>query len=89
MSKPPQSLDINFDRPHLAPLEPAARILCQLNGDDPDQQIAHPHPLGLQVPFTIPLWHNAAEALLHLTQMLSALKMAHAQTAQQPPAGAH
>lgn len=76
-----QQPTITFDRPHLAPLEPAARILCRMNGDDPDQQLKHPHPLGLQVPFTIPLWHQAAEALLNLTQMLSALKQAHAQAA--------
>jgi hypothetical protein len=81
MSQPPQSTTIHFDRAHLAPLEPAARILCQMNGDNPDQQMAAPHPLGLQVAFTVPLWHSAAQALLGLTQMLSALKQAHAQAA--------
>lgn len=74
-----QQPDISFDKDHLKPLERAARILCAMNGDDPDAPQKVPHPLGLAVPFAEPLWHSAAEALLNLTQMLSALKQAHAQ----------
>lgn len=70
------NVNISFDKNHLKPLEAAARILCQMNGDDPDRPMKTPHPLGLQVPFTEPLWHHAAENLLHLTQMLVALRQA-------------
>lgn len=65
---------------HLAPLEQAARILCEMNGDDPDQQLKAKHPLGLDVPYTVPLWWQAAESLHHLNQMLVSLKRAAALT---------
>ena len=70
-------VNISFDKDHLKPLERAARILCSMNGDDPDKPIPAPHPLGLQVPFSEPLWHHAASALHELNQMIVALKMAH------------
>lgn len=65
---------------HLKPFEAAARILCDMDGVDPDATQQMPHPLinGLMVDF--PAWHNAAEALLNLSKMLTALKRA----AQQP-----
>jgi hypothetical protein len=72
-------VNISFDKDHLKPLERAARILCAMNNDDPDQQVPCAHPLGLEVPFSEPLWHHAAGALLELNRMLVALKMAHAQ----------
>lgn len=62
--------------PHLAPLEPAARILCGMQDQDPDQEIPSPHPLGLAIPYARPAWEFAAEALLGLQQMLVALKQA-------------
>lgn len=67
---------------HLTPYEPAARILCGMQGQDPDQGVPSPHPLGLQLPHTRPAWHFAAEALIGLSQMLAALKQAAEQ--QQP-----
>jgi len=81
MSTPPPSVNISFDKEHLKPLERAARILCELNGDDPDQPIQVPHPLGLKVPFSEPLWYHAASALNDFNKMLIALKRAAAEQA--------
>ena len=68
---------MDFDFQHLAPLEPASRIFCDMQGQDPDEQLEVPHPMGLQgVKFTRPAWHFAAENLLNLTQMLAALQRA-------------
>lgn len=61
---------------HLAPLERAARILCQMDNVDPDQQVAVPHPLFPSVVEQVPQWHQAAEALLNLSKMLGALNHA-------------
>lgn len=71
------SIDFNYD--HLAPLEPAARIFCAMNGQDADEPMRVPHPLGLQgVEFTRPAWHFAAEQMLNLSQMLTAMRQASA-----------
>ncbi len=68
---------------HLTPYEPAARILCGMQNQDPDQKVPAPHPLGLRgVEYTRPAWEFAAEALIDLSQMLAALKQAAA--LQQP-----
>ena len=68
---------------HLTPFEPAARILCDMQQQDPDEAVPAQHPLGLRgVEYTRPAWHFAAEALINLSQMLTAMKMAAAQ--QQP-----
>lgn len=66
-----------FDFSHLAPYEPAARIFCAMRELDPDEQLEVPHPLGLAgVPFRRPQWHFAAENLINLSQMLTAMKQA-------------
>lgn len=66
-----------FDFSHLAPLEPAARIFCGMNDQDPDEEMQVPHPMGLAgVKFTRPAWHFAAENMLNLSQMLAAMKQA-------------
>lgn len=70
-------MQISFD--HLAPLEPAARIFCAMNGQDPDEQMPVPHPMGLAVPFSRPAWHFAADQMLNLSQMLAAMKQAATQ----------
>lgn len=75
------NFDLNYD--HLTPLEPAARVFCQMNGQDPDEQMGGEHPLLAGVKHTRPAWHFAAEALLNLTQMLTALKVGAQQPAPQ------
>ena len=67
---------MQFDFTHLKPYEPAARILCGMHDQDADEQMQVPHPVGLAVPFSRPAWHFAAENLINLSQMLSALKQA-------------
>lgn len=78
-------MEFEFNYAHLAPLEKAARIFCQLNDRDADEELEVPHPMGLAgVKFSRPAWHFAAEALLNLNQMLVALK--RAAELQQPQA---
>jgi hypothetical protein len=70
-------MQFEFNYDHLAPLEVAARIYCQMQDQDADEKMEVPHPLGLAgVKLTRPAWHFAAEALLQLNQMLVALKRA-------------
>jgi len=78
---------MNMIPTHLVPLEPAARILCELRGDNPDEQIPAEHPLGLKVKYSVPLWHLAAEQLHSLNEMLVALKRASQLTVVQPSTG--
>ena len=64
-----------FDFAHLTPLEPAARLFCQTQGQDPDEALEMPHPMGLQgVAFTRPAWHFPAENMLNLSLMLACMK---------------
>jgi len=65
---------------HLKPYEQAARILCAMDGVDPDAPVSAPHPLINGMTVEHPAWHDAAEALVGLSKMLAALRMA----AQQP-----
>lgn len=67
-------MQLDFD--HLNPLEPAARIFCAMQGQDPDEQMQVPHPFLQGVPFTRPAWHFPAENMLNLNQMLVAMKQA-------------
>jgi len=68
---------MHIDYTHLNPFEPAARIFCQLQQQDADEPLRVPHPLGLTgVEYTRPAWHFAAENLINISQMLTALKMA-------------
>ena len=67
--------EFNYD--HLTPYHRAAVIFCEMNAQDPDEPLRVPHPLGLQgVEFTRPAWHFAAETLLNLSQMLTAMQRA-------------
>ena len=68
------NLEFNWD--HLKPLERAARIFCQMNAQDADEQMSVPHPMLQGIQLHRPAWHFAAEALLNLNQMLVALKQA-------------
>lgn len=68
------NLEFNWD--HLKPLERAARIFCDMNAQNPDEQMAVPHPMLQGVALHRPAWHFAAEALLNLNQMLVALRRA-------------
>ena len=70
---------------HLKPYEQAARILCAMDGVDPDAPVAMPHPLINGMTVEHPAWHDAAEALVGLSKMLAALRMA----AQQPQPAAN
>lgn len=64
-----------FDFNHLTPLEPAARLFCQAQDQDPDEALEVPHPMGLQgVKFTRPAWHFPAENMLNLSLMLACMK---------------
>lgn len=64
-----------FDFTHLAPLEPAARLFCQAQDQDPDEALEVPHPMGLQgVKFTRPAWHFPAENMLNLSLMLACMR---------------
>lgn len=75
---------LDFDYTHLTPYEPAARIFCDMSEQDPDEALEVPHPMGLAgVKFTRPAWHFAAENLINLSRMLTAMKQA-AQMAKQP-----
>ena len=67
---------------HLKPYEPAARILCQMDGVNPDALTQRPHPLFPNIVDQVPQWHAAAEALIGLSKMLTAMKLA----AELPPA---
>lgn len=73
-------MNIDLDYSHLTPLEPAARVFCKMNDQDPDEQMKGNHPLLAGVSHSRPAWHFAAEALLNLSQMLTALRVG----AQQP-----
>lgn len=54
-------------------IEPAARTLCQLRGVDPDEAMRVPHPLGLAVDHTVPAWTMAAEEVIAVMQVLTAI----------------
>lgn len=69
---------------HLKPYEAAARILCSMDGVDPDEEIKIPSVIAGAFT-TEPVWHQAAEALVNLSKMLTALRMA----AQQPVSAAN
>jgi hypothetical protein len=60
----------------LAPYEHAARIYCTLNGVNPDQVVRTPHPIIKGISVEQPLWHEAADRLLDLSRMLTAMKQA-------------
>lgn len=74
------------DQQYLYPLEPAARILCTLRGEDPDRQVKVPHPQGIVSYTERALWVFAAEELLAYMQCGTALHAAHKQqqAANQP-----
>lgn len=74
---------------HLLPMQAAARILCQLDGVNPDESTPTPHPLFPGVTQNAPAWHAAAEYLLTFTKALTALKMAHEQQTPQAVAPTH
>lgn len=67
-------MDLDFQ--HLTPLEPAARIFCAMNQQDPDEEMQVPHPFLQGIPLKRPAWHFAAENMLNLSQMLAAMKQA-------------
>ena len=72
---------MQLDYTHLTPYEPAARIFCGMQDQDPDEPLRVPHPLGLQgVEFTRPAWHFAAENMISLSQMLTAMRQAAQQS---------
>lgn len=62
---------------HLQPYERAARILCEMDGMNPDQPVAQAHPLFPSVVEQVPQWHQAAEALLNFSKMMTALNRAY------------
>ena len=64
-----------FDFAHLTPLEPAARLFCQAQDQDPDEPMEVPHPMGLAgVKFSRPAWHFPAENMLNLSLMLACMR---------------
>ena len=74
----------DIDYSHLAPFETAARIFCGMNDQNPDEEMGGQHPLLAGVKHTRPAWHFAAEALMNLSQMLTAMRRA-----QELAAGEH
>lgn len=60
----------------LVQFEQAARIYCKKANFDPDLRVPAPHPLGLNVPFSIPNWHSVAEDLYDISLKLMAIKEA-------------
>lgn len=66
---------------HLKPYEAAARILCSMDGVNPDQEVPVPHPLISGIMEAAPAWHQAAENLIGLSKMLTALRLAAQQQA--------
>lgn len=67
---------MDFDYDHLTPYEPAARIFCQMQEQDADEEMEVPHPFIKGVQMTRPAWHFAAENMINLSQMLTAMKQA-------------
>lgn len=67
-------MQIYFD--HLTPYEPAARIYCTMNDQDPDQEMEVPHPFIQGAGLKRPAWHFPAENMINLSQMLTAMKQA-------------
>lgn len=65
--------DVN---PVHAQYETAARLYCEKAGYDPDLPIPAPHPLGLDVKFTVPNWTLVADDLCDLSRKLVSLKEA-------------
>ena len=61
---------------HLTPYEPAARIYCAMQAMDPDEMVPTPHPMGLYVEHSAPMWHQVAESMLNLSMLLVAMKQA-------------
>ena len=55
------------------PLEPAARLLCQMRDLDPDRKLHVPHPMGLAPYVVKPQWLVLVDELLAFSQCLSAL----------------
>ena len=58
------------------PYEPAARLYCEKKGINPDEKIPVAHPQGLLVPHYCRAWELAAEQLMDLSMMLTALREA-------------
>lgn len=67
---------------YLAPLEPAARILCGMRGEDADSLVQVPHPQGIVAYYQRPLWCFAADELLSFNQCAAALRQYAAESAQ-------
>lgn len=65
---------------HLKPYEAAARILCNLNNTNPDEEMRIPSVIAGAFT-TAPMWHQAAENLIGLSKMLTALRLAAQQQA--------
>jgi hypothetical protein len=72
---------IEFDFSHLKPFERAARIFCGMNDQNPDELMDVPHPMLAGVKLPRPAWHFAAETMINLSQMLSALNQARLEAA--------
>lgn len=61
------------------PYEPAARLYCEKKGIDPDQRVPVRHPQGLAVACYRFAWQLAADELMDLSMMLTALREASTQ----------
>lgn len=61
---------------HLKPYERASRILCGKLGINPSELVECANPTGLAIPAYRPQWMDAALDLIHLSNMLAAMKEA-------------
>lgn len=77
------AMELTFENeeidPHVAKMEPAARIYCAVQDMDADATMKIPHPVmaGMTID-SPPFWHEVACRMLDLNIMLAALKQAHA-----------
>ena len=70
---------MQFDFTHLAPYEPAARIFCAMENQNPDEEMEVPHPILQGVALKRPAWHFPAERMISLSRMLVAMRQADEQ----------
>lgn len=70
---------MQLDFTHLTPYEPAARIFCAMDGQNPDEPMDVPHPLIQGAALTRPAWHFPAEQMVNLSRMLVAMRQAEEQ----------
>ncbi len=68
---------------HLLPYKPAAVVLCEMHQVDPEEDVPQQHPLIAGATVNVKAWELRATALVDLSQMLMAMRIAEERAA--PP----